>query len=124
LGLFFAIHADNIRTGEFEQFVAGLLQRLPHGIILVMDRWMVHRAAARRLFRRFPRRLWIEWLPPYAPDLNPDEHVWRQTKHADLANYLPEDVAALGRSVRGSLRRSQRSQRRLRSFFSQAGLKL
>jgi transposase len=124
LGLYFAIHADNIRTDEFEQFVAGLLQRLPHGIILVMDRWSVHRAAARRLRPRFARRWSIEWLPSYAPDLNPDEHVWRHTKHADLANYIPDDVQALGRSVRGSLRRSQRKQSLLRSFFKQARLTL
>ncbi len=121
-GFYFAILAHNIRTDEFEQFVAGLLRRLPRGIILVMDRWSEHRAAARRLRPRLPQRLSIKWLPSYAPDLNPDEHVRRHTKHADLANYTPEDVQALGCSVRGSLRRSQRKQGLLRSFFKLARL--
>jgi transposase len=124
LGLYFAIHTDNIRTDEFEQFAVDLLRYRPRGLILVMDRWAVHRAAAKRLLRRFPRRLRIEWLPPYAPELNPDEQVWQHTKHADLANYIPEDVQALGRSVRCSLRRSQRNQSLLRSFFKHAKLKL
>ena len=86
----FPVHAHNIRADDFERFVADLLRRLPHGLILVMDRWQVHRSAARRLMERFARRLRIEWLPAYAPDLNPDEQVWRHTKHADLANYVPE----------------------------------
>ena len=103
LGLYFHVHAHNIRADDFERFVADLLRRLPHGLILVMDRWQVHRSAARRLIERFARRLRIEWLPAYAPDLNPDEQVWRHTKHADLANRVPEDVQTLGRSVRRSL---------------------
>jgi transposase len=34
-------------------------------------------------------------LPPYAPDLNPVEAVWQHSKHAELATYIPEDVADL-----------------------------
>jgi transposase len=124
LGLYFALHAHNIRTGEVETFVAELLKHLPHGIILVMDRWSVHRAAARRLQRRFPRRLRIEWLPAYAPELNPDEQVWTQTKYRDLANFLPQDVTDLGRAVRHSLEQTKTRQSLLRSFFKHAKLKL
>jgi transposase len=124
LGLYFALHEHNIRTAEVETFVAELLKHLPHGIILVMDRWSVHRAAARRLQRRFPRRLRIEWLPAYAPELNPDEQVWTQTKYRDLANFLPQDVTDLGCAVRHSLEQTKTRQPLLRSFFKHAKLKL
>ena len=124
LGLYFDIHDHNIRTDEFEHFVVGLLQRLPHGIVLVMDRLPAHRSAARRLVKRFPRRIQIEWLPPYAPELNPDEQVWNHTKYDDLANYIPDDIRALRRAVRRSIRRSRGQPKLLRSFFQHAKLRL
>ena len=124
LGLYFDIHDHNIRTDDVEHFVVDLLQHLPHGIILVMDRWPVHRSAARRLIKRFSRRLCVEWLPAYAPELNPDEQVWKHTKYDDLANYIPDDVRALRRAVRGSIRRTRGQQSLLRSFFEHAKLSL
>jgi transposase len=99
LGLYFDIFDHNIVTDDFECFVARLLQRLGRPITLVMDRWRVHRPGARRLEQRFGRRIGVEWLPAYAPDLNPDEQVWNHTKYADLANFIPDDVLHLGRSL-------------------------
>ena len=75
LGLYFELCGRNIRGEDFEGFVVHLLRRFPRGIIFMVDRWSVHRSAVRRLQQRFPRRFRIEWLPAYAPDLNPVEHV-------------------------------------------------
>lgn len=124
LGLYFDIFDHNIVSNDFEQFVQRLLDRLPRGIILVLDRWQVHRSAVRRLLKRFPRRLQVEWLPAYAPQLNPVEGVWDRTKYMDLANFIPDDVFHLRRAVRQSLRRSQSQQHLLRSFFKHANLRL
>ena len=124
LGLYFALHNHNIRTPEVEAFAADLLTHLPHGFTLVLDRSQPHRSAARRLEQRFPRRVRIEWLPPYAPDLNPDEQVWARTKYGDLANFIPEDVTDLRQAVEDSLQRTRTQQSLLRSFFKHAELKL
>ena len=53
------------------------------------------RAGAHRLLQRFPNRVQIEWLPAYAPDLNPVEQVWNRTKYTDLANYIVVPEKAL-----------------------------
>ena len=124
LGLYFALQHHNIRAPDVEVFVAALFKHLPQGLILVMDRWQVHRSAARRLLQRFPRRLQIEWLPPYAPQLNPDEQVWTQTKYRDLANFLPQDIPDLEQAVQQSLERTKTQQSLLRSFFKHAKLRL
>jgi hypothetical protein len=124
LGLYFQIHRHNIVAEDFEQFVATLLANLQRRIIVVMDRWQVHRSAARRLRERFPRRVDIEWLPPYAPELNPAEQIWTHTKYGDLANFIPEDVGQLYRAVYHSLRQSSNQQNLLCSFFKHAKLKL
>lgn len=124
LGLYFDIFDHNIATDDFENFVARLLGRLGRPITLVLDRWQVHRSGARRLHQRFGRRIHVEWLPAYAPELNPDEQVWNHTKYADLANFIPNDVLHLGRSIAKSIRNTQSNQTLLRSFFQHAQLKL
>jgi len=122
--LYFSLRDHNIVHEDFEAFAANLIRQKQRRMILVIDRWSVHRAAAKRLLKRFKRRLMIEWLPPYAPELNPVEQVWSRSKYVDLANYIPVDVEALGRAVRGSLRRTRGRADLLRSFFEHAKLKL
>jgi hypothetical protein len=46
----------------------------------------------------------VEWLPAYAPDLNPVEAMWRCTKYGDLANYTPHNLWDLGEEVGNLLR--------------------
>ena len=124
LGLYFDVQDHNIVTDDFETFVESLLRRLGRRIILVIDRWQVHRSGARRLLARFSRRLEIEWLPAYAPELNPTEQVWARAKYVDLANFLPNDVLELGRRISHSIRHTRTQQKLLRSFFQHAKLKI
>ncbi len=124
LGLYFDILDHNVKTDDFETFVDHLLRRVGRPLILVLDRYSVHRSAAKRLLAGHPKRLAIEWLPAYAPELNPDEQVWNHTQYADLANFVPDDVLHLGRSVADSLRDQRGQQALLRSFFQHAGLPL
>ena len=84
----------------------------------------MRRSAAKRLLARHPKRLSIEWLPAYAPELNPDEQVWNHAKYTDLANFIPDDVLHLGHTLADSLRRTRSQQNLLRSFFKHARLSL
>ena len=124
LELHFDILDHNVKTDDFETFVVRLLRRVQNRAILVMDRLQVHRSAGRRLLARFPKRLQIEWLPAYAPELNPDEQVWNRAKYTDMANFLPKDVRTLGRSMAASFRRTRDQQALLRFFFKHAQLRL
>jgi len=93
IGLYFAVHEKNVKAEEAEAFLRQLQRSLGKKLIVVMDRWAVHRKVARMLAGA--ERFRIEWLPPYAPDLNPVEHVWNHTKYGDLANYIPDDLPDL-----------------------------
>ena len=124
LGLYFDILDHNVKADDFESFVDHLLRRVGRSIILVIDRYSVHRSAAKKLLAKHPGRLSIEWLPAYAPELNPDEQVWNRAKYTDLANFVPDDVLHLGRSVAASLRKTRGQQSLLRSFFKHAELPL
>jgi len=44
-------------------------------------------------------RFVFESLPPYSPQLNPQEWVWAHTKYGELANFCPTSSARLGEQL-------------------------
>lgn len=124
LGLYFSIENNNIRADDFEAFVAELLKHFPVGIILVIDRWMVHRSGVRKLKARFGSRVDVEWLPSYSPELNPVEQIWNHSKNSQLANFIPDNVEHLEEAVEDTLQVQSRQQNLLRSFFHCVKLKI
>lgn len=124
LGLYFAIQGRNICADDFEAFAAQLLIHFPKGVILVIDRWMVHRSGVGKLKERFGRRVDVEWLPAYAPELNPVEQIWNYSKYGQLSNFIPDDIEHLAQMLEVSLNHQVKQQNLLRSFFHCAKLKI
>ncbi len=122
IGLYFDLQERNIAGEDTEAFLRQVQRALGRKLIVVMDRWAVHRKAAKHLFG--DKRFWIEWLPPYAPDLNPVEHVWKHTKYDDLANYVPDDLLDLEIEFNLSIGQTCQRPELLRSFFHAAELEL
>lgn len=112
-------YVNNVRTAEF---LRELLRDLKGQVIVLWDRGNMHRGEPiRKLQERFPR-LQLEWLPPYAPELNPIEQLWNHLKYAKLANFAPEDARELDQVARKYLHRIKRSPTRLQSFIDAADL--
>ncbi len=124
VGLYFCVQPRNVCAEDLVSVVRQVHRHLRTPIILVWDRSGPHRKAARLLLAKQPSWLQIEWLPPYAPDLNPTEQCWNQAKNSDLGNFLPKDVAHLKRSVRKSFFRQRGNQKLLRSYFKTAQLRI
>jgi putative transposase len=122
IGLYFAVHEKNVTAEEVEAFLRQVQRSLRRKLIVVLDRWAPHRKVARRLFG--DARFWIEYLPPYAPDLNPVEPVWNHTKYGDLANYVPDDLLDLEIELGCSMDRTRARPDLLRSFFHAAELEI
>lgn len=124
IGTPFQIHNDNIRTGEVVDFIRHLRKQLQRPMIICLDRWQVHRSAAKRIAASRLKSIEFEWLPAYAPELNPVEPRWSHTKHGELANFVPNDTSHLKRNVRSSLRKQHTDHQLKLSFFKSAKLKL
>jgi transposase len=124
LRLFFTVHEENIRTPQVLEFLRELRRHLRRRTILVWDRWNVHRSAARQIAQGHPGWFDFEWLPAYAPELNPVEQVWNHTKYADLANFIPDNLLHLNVAVQWSLIGRERNQLALQSCFHGAQLSL
>jgi transposase len=118
--LFFVIHEGNIRTAEAVRFIRLVRRHVGTKLLLVWDRLNVHRSAAKVLQPRAD--LPIDWLPPYAPDLNPVEQVWNRSKYTELPNYIAKDIDDLHGAVAVALTVQAPEQALLRGYFHHAGL--
>ncbi len=90
-------------------------------MVLLWDGGPIHKGEAiRSLCRRFPR-LHLCLFPGYAPELNPDEGVWKLAKQT-LANGRPDNLDELRRHLRLTLDRIRRSSKRLRGCIQQSDM--
>ena len=124
LGLYFQVHDHNVRFEEVMAFLHLLHRHLRRKFIVVMDRYSAHRKAIRLLLEAGVDWFEVEWLPSYAPDLNPVEMLWNHTKYADLANFIPDDVHDLFQAINNSIGETRKNGDLVRSFFKYAGLEL
>jgi len=121
LGLYFQLHDDNLHALEACAFVRHVLRHLSGPVVIVWDNGNIHKGpVVRALCAAFPR-LHLEALPPYAPELNPDEGVWTLAKGA-LANGRPDSRETLRGDLLASLLRTGQSQRLLRGCITQSDL--
>lgn len=123
VGLYYQWYHHNLREIEVLAFVRHLLRHLRGHVFLLWDNLGIHKGKrVKQLSRRVPR-LHLEYLPAYAPELNPDEGVWRHTKRR-LANGCPADRFDLALSLISELESLRRSPARLRSCITHSGLHL
>ena len=123
VGLYFRWHRHNIRQPDVCAFFRHPLRHLRGHLIAFLDNASIHKGEPiRALCRRHPR-LHLEFLPPDASELNPDEGVWADAK-ARLANGRPDDLDVLYRRLYATLHSLKHCSRRLRRCTHQTELSL
>jgi transposase len=116
VGLYFHLHYENISQHEVVLFMRHLLRQIRGPIVLLWDGGRIHTGDEIRAFLRRQRRLYVERFPAYAPELNPDEGVWRHCKAA-LANGRPDNLDELMAALITVTRTARRRPSLLRSFI-------
>jgi transposase len=75
--------ADKFNAATFQAFLEQLLYQHRRGslMVLVLDNGRYHHAADLKPFlARNQDRMVLDFLPPYSPELNPIERVWKLTR--------------------------------------------
>lgn len=75
--------AEKFNAETFQAFLEQLLYQHCRGtrMVLVLDNGRYHHAAALKPFlEKHQNRMTLDFLPPYSPDLNPIERVWKLTR--------------------------------------------
>jgi transposase len=122
-GLYFQTYPQEyINNVKVAAFLRRLLRHLRGPVIVVWDGGGMHKGDPIRQVLADHPRLRVERLPAYAPDLNPVEYLWNQTKYGQLANYAAPDVTALHDVVDQRLRTMQDDPDRIASCFAAAAI--
>jgi transposase len=121
--LYFRLHPNKSITGDkIVIFLRHFLRQVRGNIILYWDGVPPHKSKKVKEFIDQHPRLQIRRLPPYSPDLNPDEGVWDYVKTRELPNLTVKDTTELIRKVRGALRKMQRRPMLIKSFLFESEL--
>ena len=86
---------------EFLGFLAQLAQEYcGRPCIVVLDNASYHTAVVvQKFLDELSGRFEVIWLPPYSPELNDIERIWKYVKGASLANYDFGDVLNLRQAI-------------------------
>lgn len=120
---YFRLYPGAIKSPQVVDFLNALVRAIRLPLLLVRDRLPAHRS---RMVRDDIASLegWIhqEFLPPYAPELNPVEYIWGHWKQHELPNLCPQDYWQLSQAARRTLGRMRRRPRLIAAFWKQASL--
>jgi transposase len=122
--LFTLVRDESMGAAASADFLAGLLRRSRRKLLVIWDGSPIHRGREVRDFLAggAARRLHLERLPGYAPELNPVEGLWQQLKHVELRNVACLDLAHLRGELRLAVARLRHKGPLVRGFFAGAGL--
>jgi transposase len=120
---YFRLFPGTIRSPQVVEFLTHLMRHIPGDLLVIWDGLRSHRS---RMVRDFVNqsggRIEIEFLPAYAPELNPVEYIWGHWKHHDILNFCPKNLAQLSDHARKALRRMRRRPTLVTAFWKQAKL--
>ena len=105
------------------RFLKHLLRWIDERLLVIWDGSPIHRSrVVKEWLRQTDGRVWLERLPGYAPDLNPDEAVWNHLKHVQLANVCSPDLSTHRQELLNAIRRFRRREDLIPAFFKAPGL--
>ncbi len=121
--LFLSPKSGNVNSEIVIEFLRNLRRHIRRNVVLLRDRLPAHRSKTVAQFLHSQRRwLSVEYLPAYAPELNPVELVWAYLSATDLANYGAEGLDDLARTVKRGIQRLRRKHNSGNQFLRHCGL--
>ncbi len=111
-----SIHGPDIITA-----LQHLQRHVPGRIVLVWDRSPTHKACVVSESLASQPDLYVEWLPGYAPEINPEEYCHGNAKK-HLKNATPADKRQVRQMLDREFARIRRRPDLIPGFFHRAGL--
>ena len=99
--IFMQMQERAYKAEDVVRFVRVLLRKISGKLLVIWDGSPIHRADVIKAFLASPegKRVHLERLPGYAPELNPQEQVWNLLKRRELKNLCCQDLAHLRREL-------------------------
>jgi transposase len=121
---FMIIDKGSVNADVLIEFLKRLIKGARREIFLIVDRGSAHRAKKVSAFvQTLGGKLRLFFLPPYSPDRNPDELVWKHLKADAVGRMAVTGKEDFSKKVRRSMRELQNDARKIMSFFQKPSLK-
>jgi len=120
----FMVYQGSLKTETFLTFLKRLLKGAKKKIFLVVDNLRVHKAVrVKSWVSENAEKIELFYLPPYSPELNPDEYL-NNTVKSQLRNAPAATTSeAMQERVRSRMKSNQRRASLIRSLFQHPNVK-
>ncbi len=110
---------EGTMTAErFIEFLKAMIKGRRKPIYLIVDGHSAHKAkVVKQFLKENEERLKLFVLPPYSPQLNPDELVWNHLKHHTIGKHAMHTIKELKRMVHEHMEALRAMPSMIRSFF-------
>jgi transposase len=114
----FSFVNGNVNAENFIEYLKKLMRDIPGPIFLIVDGHPAHTAAITREFaQKTEGRLNLYFLPPYSPELNPDEWVWKKIKHDRVGKLAARTIDEMSNGIQKAVSHLQSSTEAVLSLF-------
>jgi transposase len=121
--LYFRFLEGNTNSETFTGFLKNMLHDIDGVIFLIVDGHSAHISGVTRKFAEDNAdRLRLFYLPPYSPELNPDEWVWNNVKNGHVGKMVARTVDEMRAGITRVVSRLKSSPEIVRGFFADPDL--
>jgi len=115
----FMLTQGTVTAVVFREFLKRLMVDADKPVFVVVDGHPTHKAKlVKKYIESLNGKLKLFVLPPYSPQLNPDETVWAHVKR-EIGRKTVNSLEEMRSHALSALRRLQKSPQLIQSFFDQ-----
>jgi transposase len=124
--IFMQTQDHSYKGPDVVRFLQLLLQKIPGNLLIIWDGASIHRSQVVKDFlaKGGAKRIHIERLPSYAPELNPQEGVWNLLKRVQLKNVCCLDLQHVQQELLHAKERLRHRKSILSQCYAHAGYSL
>ena len=126
-GKLYMLEQERAFKGEdVVRFLKHLMRQIPGKLLVIWEGSPIHRGQAVKDFLAggAASRVRLEQLPGYAPDLNPDEGVWKHLKYVELKNLCCQSLSELKIELRKAKERLRHKKHVILGCLRQPGFEV
>ena len=114
----FMVYQETMNQQRLIQFMERLVRTSQGKVFLILDNLRVHHGKlVAAWLKRHTEKIEVFFLPPYAPEYNPDEYLNHALKISVHSGQLPYTTEDISHKIQSFMRKLQHNPARVSCFF-------
>jgi hypothetical protein len=119
----FRFVAGAVKADQFARFLKTLCRTAGERLLVIWDGLPGHKSRrVKEQVSSMNGQIAMDYLPAYAPELNPVEYIWAHLKQHEIANLCGQTIGEVANLASRRLKSMQRRHELVRGFWKHAGL--